>query len=287
MKRIKVAALMTACMLAFVACGETKDDANSSDTTLVSEEVLSEGTSESSEDLPETNIEDFEFVINDDGTCRIKSYNGHDSIVVIPSEFEGHEVVSVAGFYRVDELEKVIIPDSVTTIDDDAFKSAKNLKDVQFGANVKVIGAYAFTSCNSLESITLPDTVTDIGEWAFSNTSIKEFTIPSQVTEIKESTFSLSDLQTITIPGNVKSIGESAFEGCDDLTEVIIEEGLETIGDDVFSDDDALERIVLPASLTSIDESTTLNSTLTVVVAPAGSYAETYAKNHGYEFVAK
>ncbi|RBI34055.1 leucine-rich repeat domain-containing protein, partial [Metamycoplasma hominis] len=41
-------------------------------------------------------------------------------------------------------------------------------------------------------------------------------------------------MESITIPGSVKEIGESAFSGCENLKEVILNEGLERIGDYAF-----------------------------------------------------
>ncbi|RBI34057.1 leucine-rich repeat domain-containing protein, partial [Metamycoplasma hominis] len=41
-------------------------------------------------------------------------------------------------------------------------------------------------------------------------------------------------MESITIPSSVKEIGERAFFGCQNLNEVILNEGLEKIGDYAF-----------------------------------------------------
>ena len=59
-----------------------------------------------------------------------------------------------------------IIPDSVTTIGDDAFRYCDSLTSIVIPDSVTSIGRYAFEDCYSLTSIVIPDSVTSIGEYA-------------------------------------------------------------------------------------------------------------------------
>ncbi len=65
----------------------------------------------------------------------------------------------------------------------------------------------------------------------------------------------------VTIPAGVKEIGESAFEDCTGLTSVTIPESVTEIGYNVFT-----------------------NCRRLVIHAPAGSYAEQYAKKNSVKF---
>ena len=107
------------------------------------------------------------------------------------------------------------IPDSVTSIRDNAFRFSRNLKSVTFGVDSQLqsIGADAFNSCSGLESINIPNSVTSIGEQAFMYcSSLKSITIPNNVTVIKDRTFSWCDnLESIFLSDKVSGIGTAAI----------------------------------------------------------------------------
>ena len=70
-----------------------------------------------------------------------------------------------------------IIPDSVTSIGNEAFYYCDSLTSVTIPNSVTSIGDLAFFDCSNLTSVTIPDSVTSIGRYAFSGctslTSIK------------------------------------------------------------------------------------------------------------------
>jgi hypothetical protein len=61
----------------------------------------------------------------------------------------------------------IIIPNSVTSIGDDAFGGCISLTSVNIPSGVTSIGRLAFSDCTSLTSITIPNSVTSIGRSAF------------------------------------------------------------------------------------------------------------------------
>ncbi|MCD7812296.1 MAG: leucine-rich repeat protein [Ruminococcus sp.] len=84
-----------------------------------------------------------------------------------------------------------IIPNSVTKIEDAAFRGCINLTDITIPNSVTDIGNCTFYNCSELTTITIPDNITDIGEYTFSNcTSLKSITIGNSMTYIDSYAFS-------------------------------------------------------------------------------------------------
>ena len=130
-------------------------------------------------------------------------------------------IIETATSTLVIGCKNTIIPNSVTSIGNDAFSKCSSLTSITIPNSVTSIGNDAFFSCSSLTSVTIPNSVTSIGEWAFSScSSLASITIPNSVTSIGEVAFGFcSSLTSITIPNSVTSIGD-AFYGCSSLTSI-------------------------------------------------------------------
>ena len=112
------------------------------------------------------------------------------------------------------------IPNSVTTIGEEAFANCTELKgSLTLSNSLKTIGNKAFYMCNSLNgSLTIPNTVTTIGISAFENCAgfNGNLTIPNSVTTIGESAFCncLKFTGDLTIPNSVTIIEAYTFKSC-------------------------------------------------------------------------
>ena len=212
--------------------------------------------------------------------------------IAIPKEitYEGRTLkvteIGNSAFYYCSSLESVTIPNSVTSIGNNAFTHS-NLTSVTIPNGVTSIGGYAFEGCIYLESITIPNSVTSIGESAFREcSSLQSVTIPNSVTSIESYAFlGCSGLTSITveegntyydsrdnsnaiietksntlihgckntiIPNSVTSIGDYAFENCRSLKTITIPNSVTSIGGRAFYYCYSLQSITIPNSVTSI-----------------------------------
>ena len=150
------------------------------------------------------------------------------------------------------------VPNSVTSIEYDAFAGCENLTSVTLANGITSIGNDAFWKCTNLTSVTIPDSVTSIGEEALygcdnltcitvdennENYSSSDgvlfnkdktmliqypagnkrtsYTIPSSVTNIGSGAFvDCTNLSSITIPNSITNIVENTFTFCENLKTV-------------------------------------------------------------------
>ena len=157
--------------------------------------------------------------------------------------------IGYEAFYDCDSLTSVTIPDSVTTIGDEAFCGC-DITSITIPDSVTTIGDDAFGGCESLTSVTIGDSVTTIGEWAFNYClSLTSVTIPDSVTTIGGGAFrDCNSLTSVTIPDSVIMIGDYTFAHCSNLTSVIIGDSVTTIGEWVFSTCRSLESVYCKAT---------------------------------------
>lgn len=135
---------------------------------------------------------------------------------------DGTTVISSMAF-KDSKAIQVVLPDSVTEIDNYAFYGAKNLRRVIFGSGLRTIGDRAFDGCSSLIGADIPSKVSSIGSYAFYECKKLETVIlPTSISKVNKYTFAYCDsLKNVVVPRNVVSIGENAF-ACKNLQNIFV-----------------------------------------------------------------
>ena len=154
---------------------------------------------------------------------------------------------------------QIILPQSVVSIADDAFRNCGYLTNVNIPKSVKRIGNSAFADCSNLKKLFLYDAVTTIGDRAFENCrNLEELYIPDNVTDIGKYAFSgCYNLKKLRLSANLKIIHDGLFKGCY-LSDLVIPEGVTEIGNNAF-EDCRIFQLVLPTTLTKMGENVFTN----------------------------
>lgn len=222
--------------------------------------------------------------------------------VEIPAEIDGVSVTSIGcyTFGSCEALTDIFVDENntyYTSVDGVLFNKDKTAvcayprgkKDSEYTIpdSVTSIGENAFCSCSSLTSVTIPDSVTSIGEYAFQFCiGIKFVAIPDSVINIGMAAFiGCTALASVTIPYGVESIDACAFEYCSGLTSVIIPESVTSIGNSVFYLCEGLNTVIIPESVTDIGGGAFYGFTGTLY-SREGSYVQLYAEEEKLNFVA-
>ena len=216
---------------------------------------------------------DFEYEVSGYGIVEITGYHGTDTELVIPAELDGKEVNSIGSHVFLDSIvNSVIIPDSVTTIQNYAFMGCSSLRSVTLPDSITMIDNGVFWDCINLESITLPDGITCIMDYAFENcSSLSSVIIPDSVTEIGMSFQKCSSLKSIVLPDSISKIEGPAFRGCSALESITLPKSITNIQWCLFEDCSSLKSITIPDSVTSIEGEAFKNcSSLSSIIIPDG-----------------
>lgn len=107
--------------------------------------------------------------------------------------------LGMRAFYECKQLDEVVLPDGLTTIDKHTFYNCESLADITLSATLTTIDEYAFSKCTALETIALPASVSALQNYAFSNDT---------------------KLNKIEIPESMNGIGEGCFSGCTALVDL-------------------------------------------------------------------
>lgn len=244
------------------------------------------------------------------GGISITGYIGNDRALTVPSKLGNEKVVKVEALSdnntknRVTSitfsnginiigdalckgysaLERVTLPDTLTTIGNDAFASCTELKAITVPTSVTSIGNFAFGDCTSLVSANISCRATSIPARLFAGDyKLNSVTLPTYATEIGELAFGdCTSLTTLSLPATIKSIGKSAFNNCDALKNINMPRDVELIDELAFQGCKSIETLFIPNKIRTINAEafSGCSGLKTVYISPSLSLLRKNIFNH-------
>ena len=173
--------------------------------------------------------------------------------IVIPESVTRIENYAVAG---CTSLTNIVIPESVTDIYQGAFSYCPSLTNIFIPNSVRQIRLNAFDECSSLKSLVIPDSAE-----AYSSgydklfpglTSLETLILGDGITG-KFKLATLPNLKTLEIGDGFTTIESYACMALPNLEKVVIGNGVTTIGDSAFKDCTKLKDLTIGSSVQSIN----------------------------------
>lgn len=123
-------------------------------------------------------------------------------------------------FWGCENLKKINLPPSVTTLGEGVFKNCRSLTVITLPERVRIIPAFCFSGCHSLKTVKFSSTLADIKRSAFIYCeSLSEISLPPTLKHIGSNAFSRClSLKEIKIPNSVSELESYAFSDCKSMT---------------------------------------------------------------------
>ena len=150
-------------------------------------------------------------------------------------------LTSIGGLaFSYSGLTSLVLPDSVTTVGDQAFAFCTELVSASLSSSLSSLGRQAFRSCVNLKSVDTFGGVDEIMDGAFDGCSLLA-SLPSLsgVKKINRNAFrncARAFAAGLDIPASVDEIAGGAFEGCDALGQIEFFGNAPTISSTAFAD---------------------------------------------------
>lgn len=180
---------------------------------------------------------------------------------------DGYTTIAERAFWDDATIEKVILPNTVTSIQTYAFAQAQ-IKTIVLSNSLEEIHYGAFQN-SGLTSLELPDSMKKIHGNAFINSKIENLHLGNGIERIEYQAFDSNQIKQLNIPNSIQSIGTHAFRG-NRISNLQIGNSITTIGSGTFEDNNIL-NLVIPANITSIEGNAFKNNQIEVLELSEGN----------------
>lgn len=181
------------------ACGSSGSNGGAASSGSSSSSAETKPDSSSSSSSSDTGSSLLEIrKLNNAEACVYRCQKSASGTVTIPAQWNGLPVTSIRSyaFDNCSGVTKIILPDSIKTIENFAFFSCGML-EISIPASVSTIGASAFYGCKALKKLSLPEGLKTISRQLFTYSGVQAVYIPASVTSIEAyASYDHSDAET-------------------------------------------------------------------------------------------
>ena len=159
-----------------------------------------------------------------DGAVISKLKSVYSKNIKVPSVINGLTVTGIGeGVFAdrpFDEIEKITLPETVSTIAQGAFANCVGIEITVIGELTEV-GEKAFLNCDGLSSVKLGEGLKEVGIQAFCGcVNLKDVRLPSSLEKIGENAFEDCTSLVYVVMHDTTKLSNSSFIGCDSLVTV-------------------------------------------------------------------
>lgn len=169
------------------ACGSSGSNGGAASSGSSSSSAETKPDSSSSSSSSDTGSSLLEIrKLNNAEACVYRCQKSASGTVTVPAQWNGLPVTSIHSyaFDNCSGVTKIILPDSIKTIENFAFFSCGML-EISIPASVSTIGASAFYGCKALKKLALPEGLKTISRQLFTYSGVQAVYIPASVTSIE------------------------------------------------------------------------------------------------------
>lgn len=185
--------------------------------------LIPENLSFAIEEILRSNALPFELVYFDAFVERLKKKFIVSEWQMLESDASRDFIIEDSSLLKyIGDAPKVIIPDNVKVIGENAFKNQTRVQNVIFNEGLEKIGDGAFERCIDISSISLPCTVRHLGKRAFSRCYKLTFVqLNEELVTIEDECFSAcTSLKSFLINSGLTSLSSTAFNNCVGLSRI-------------------------------------------------------------------
>ena len=160
------------------------------------------------------------------------------SLKLKEANIPNNTITSSFGEGYLSSIEKLILPDSVSMIENDSLTSLPNLTELELPENLIIVGNNVFKDISKLTSLNMKNQILEIGDNSFCE---------------------LSSLTSINISDSLKIVGRYSLSGAKNITKLVFPYKLNYLKEHAFSDWTSLTELIFNEN-TSIIESYAFNN---------------------------